>query len=158
METAIVIIALLLAFAGILGCLVPFLPGPPLSFAGLLLLHFGTATSFNPTFIWIVAAIVVFVSIADYVFPSAGARIYGASKYGTWGSFIGLFLGLFFFPPLGLIAGPVAGALVGEIISGRTIGQARKAAFGTVVSFLILLTIKLILSIYITWKIVAAVI
>lgn len=85
--------------AGIIGCVVPVLPGPPLSYAGLLLLHFTRFGHFSISFLLIFAGIAILVTVLDYIVPILGTKKYGGSKAGVWGSTIGLLAGMFFFPP-----------------------------------------------------------
>ncbi len=90
------------------------------------------------------AGIVIAVAIADHFIPSLGARTFGSSKYGVWGSLIGLVLGMFVFPPWGIILGPFVGAVVGELISGQNIQNSLNAGGGTFVGLLLGLILKLI--------------
>jgi uncharacterized protein YqgC (DUF456 family) len=118
---------------GLIGCLLPFLPGPPLSFVALLIMQLRSDPPFTAKFLWIWAGITVVVSILDYVIP----------LYGIWGCTIGLIVGLFF-PPLGLIIGPFAGAFVGELVGNSNTDQALKAAWGSFVGFLFGTLLKLV--------------
>jgi len=98
--------------------LLPILPGPPLSYLGLLLLHLTVSVEFSTKFLISWGIITVLVSVFDYIVPILGTRYFGGSKYGIWGSVAGLLAGMFF-PPLGLIIGPFMGAVAGEIIAGN---------------------------------------
>ena len=69
-------------------------------------------------------------TVLDYVVPAAGARKYGASKFGTWGSILGLLIGLVAFPPLGMFIGGFIGAVIGELLAGRAGGKALRAGWG----------------------------
>jgi uncharacterized protein YqgC (DUF456 family) len=122
---------------GLIGCLLPFLPGPPLSFVALLIMQLRSDPPFTAKFLWIWAGITVVVSILDYVIP------FGGTSYGIWGCTIGLIVGLFF-PPLGLIIGPFAGAFVGELVGNSNTDQALKAAWGSFVGFLFGTLLKLV--------------
>ena len=111
----LLIFAIILMILGIIGCLVPVLPGPPLSYLGLILLHITRFADFSSTILIILAAIAVVVTILDYIVPVWGTKKFGGSKYGTRGATVGLIIGLFL-GPLGIIIGPFIGAVVGELI------------------------------------------
>jgi uncharacterized protein YqgC (DUF456 family) len=145
MDIALQIIAGLFMVAGILGGLLPFLPGPPLSYAGLLLLQVQTHSPFTIKFLIVWAVITVAVTILDYVVPIWGTRKWGGTNYGMWGSAIGLLAG-FWFGPVGIIAGPFLGALIGEIIGHQDSDRAMKAAIGSFCGFMIGTVAKLIVS------------
>jgi uncharacterized protein len=151
------IIAIIL---GIIGCLVPVLPGPPLSFAGLLLLYF---TGFNhvnnvntgqnqitTTTLIIFGSVAIVVSILDYLVPVWGSKKFGGSKYGTRGATVGLIIGLFL-GPVGIIVGPLIGAFVGEMIFRDDVNYAFKAGFGSLIGFLTGIGLKLAASLIMTY-------
>lgn len=132
LTVSLVALGFILAVAGFLGCLIPFLPGPPLSFAALILLHLARRwEAFSLTFLLAMAGLTVLAALLDYVIPALGARKYGASRMGVWGSAVGLIAGLFIFPPFGIIFGGIAGAVLGEILAGRAGGEAIRAGWGT---------------------------
>jgi uncharacterized protein YqgC (DUF456 family) len=130
---------------GIIGCILPILPGPPLSYAGLLLLQLSSKQPFTARFLIIYALLTVLVFTLDYIIPVYGTKKFHGSRYGLWGSAVGLIIGVIFFPPLGIIAGPVAGAFVGELIHGHKPNKAVQAAFGSFLGFLTSTLIKLFL-------------
>ncbi len=145
----LLILGILLMIFGIIGCLVPVLPGPPFSFFGLILLHFTRFGQFsNPTLITL-GAIAVVVTILDYIVPVWGTKRFGGSKYGMRGATVGLIIGLFL-GPLGLILGPLIGAFVGEMIFKDDVGYAFKAGFGSLLGFLTGIGLKLAASCVIT--------
>lgn len=161
-DILILVAAIVLIVLGLAGCILPVIPGPPVSFIGLFILkytHFVEPLRMNEfeTNLWYFAAAAVFVTIMDYVVPVWGTKKFGGSKYGTWGAGIGLIAGLFF-PPIGLIVGPFLGALVGELISGRDEKSSLKAAFGSFLGFLTGVLLKLIVSGVITFYFVKEII
>ncbi len=151
MDIVLIIFGIFFLIAGILGCILPVLPGPPLSYVGLLLLHFTSKYQFTSGFLILWAVITVVVYAIDYVIPVWGTKKFGGSKRGVWGSIIGLVIGFFFFPPFGIIIGPFAGAVIGEITSGKETGAALKSGFGSFVGFLTGTILKLIVSGMMTW-------
>jgi len=143
-------LAIILLLLGIIGCLAPVLPGPPLSYLGLFLLHLTKFADFSNTLLITLAAIVVVVSILDYVVPVWGTKKFGGSKYGTRGATVGLIIGLFLGPP-GIIIGPFIGAFVGELIFKDDMKYAIKAGFGSLLGFLTGVGLKLATSFVITF-------
>ena len=143
MEWLLISLGVILIILGIIGSIAPVLPGPPLSFIAILLLQFREEPAFTWNFIIWWAAITIVVTLLDFVIPSLGTKRYGGSKLGIWGCFAGLIAG-FFFAPIGLIVGPFAGALAGEILSGKDFNRAFKPALGSFVGFLAGIVIKLI--------------
>ena len=130
---------------GILGSLLPALPGLPVSWLGLLLLYFIPEIPVNYWVLGVTLLVVVVISILDYVFPGKGTKYFGGSKYGVWGTNIGLVIGLFF-PPLGFVIGPFLGALLGELIYANDGNRALKAALGSFLGLLASTFIKVVVS------------
>jgi len=151
MDYVLIVLGVLLMISGILGCVLPILPGPPLSYLGILLLHLTSRYQFSTKFMIIWAVITVVVYALDYIIPVWGTKKFGGSKRGVWGSVIGLVIGLFFFPPFGIIIGPFLGAIIGELSSGKDSGSALKSGFGSFIGFLAGTLLKLIASGMMTW-------
>lgn len=146
MDILLSLLGLLFISLGILGAILPVLPGPPISWLGLLCIYSTTAVPNNNKFIWITLGIAILVSILDYAIPILGTKKFGGTKKGVWGSTIGLIIGLFF-SPIGIIIGPFLGAFVGELIQdSNDIKKALKAATGSFVGFLLSTGLKLITS------------
>ncbi len=146
MDIFLIIVAILLMLISIAGCVLPLLPGPPLTYIGLLLLHFTKGYQFSNKFLIIMLAVAIGVTIIDNVIPIIGAKKYGGSKKAVWGSIIGLIVGMFFLPPWGIIIGPFAGAVIGELIEGKDASNALKSGFGTFAGFMGGIILKLIAS------------
>jgi hypothetical protein len=151
MDYVLIGLGILLMAVGILGCVLPFLPGPPLNYIGLLMLHFTSGYQFSNRFLLIWAMVTVTVFTLDYIIPVWGTKKFGGSKRGIWGSVIGLVAGLFFFPPFGIIIGPFIGAVIGELSAGKDSGTALKAGFGSFVGFVAGTFLKLVASGMMTW-------
>ena len=147
MITTIIILGLLVSFTGFIGCIVPVIPGPPLSFLALIILSFAKNWEpFSPTFLICMAVLTLAVFVLDYIIPAGGARKYGASKSGVWGSIIGMPLGFFFLPPWGILIGGIGGALAGELIAGKESKMAFRAAWGIFVGYMASTGLKLVFS------------
>lgn len=144
MAIALIILGLLCALIGLVGCIFPVIPGPPLSFLSLILLSFAKNWEpFSSTFLIIMAGLAVLVTILDYVVPVVGAKKYGASKWGVWISMIGMFIGLLFFPPWGMLIGAFIGALAGELVAGKQGRKSLRAAWGVFVGNVVSIGFKL---------------
>ncbi|MBF0597055.1 DUF456 domain-containing protein [Faecalibacter rhinopitheci] len=132
------IIAAILIFVGIIGTVLPAIPGAPLALAGLLVFKlFSGDAGFGWEVIIIGGIFVIIGSILDYLLPVALTKKFGGSKYGIWGSIVGLIIGLFI-PPFGFIIGPFIGAFLAELIfASKDVKSAIKSAFGSFVGFLL---------------------
>jgi uncharacterized protein YqgC (DUF456 family) len=140
----LIIIGLILAIAGMVGCILPVLPGPILSFCALILLSWVKNWQiFSQTFLIVMGALTVLLILLDYIVPALGAKKYGASSRGLWGSAIGMLIGIFFFPPWGMIVGAFLGALVGELASGKSGRMALRAGWGILIGSVFGIGLKL---------------
>ena len=146
----LLILGIVLLIIGIIGCLVPVLPGPPFSFIGLILLHLTRFGHFSNGTLIILGSIAFESTILDYIVPVWGTKRFGGSKYGTRGAAVGLIIGLFLGPP-GIILGPLVGAFVGEMIFKDDINYALKAGFGSLIGFLTGIGLKLAASFTLTF-------
>lgn len=146
MDILLIIVGTLFILAGFGGSFLPVLPGPPLSYVGLILLQLTSHAPYDAWFFVIWLLVVIAVMLVDNFVPVYGAKRYGGSPYGVWGSLAGLLAGVFVFPPFGMIAGPLLGAYLGELAGGKTRGQAYTAAKGSFLGFLAGTLIKVIAS------------
>ncbi|NOX18986.1 MAG: DUF456 domain-containing protein [Chlorobi bacterium] len=155
MEYVILTIGVVLSVAGIIGCFVPAIPGPPLNYIALTVLKLYDGSSFSTTFLVITALATIVVTALDYFLPIWGGKIYGVSKYGIWGSVLGMIVGFFFFPPFGMIFGLFLGAVIGEIFFGKEFSEAFKSGWATFLLSLLAILIKLSVSIVFTFYFVS---
>jgi len=147
MDIFLVILSLLFIVLGLLGSLLPVIPGPPLSWLGLLILHFNKAVEMNLTLIIITGIIALVIFLLDYIIPAIGTKKFGGSKSGMIGTSIGLVVGLLSPIPGGIILGPFLGAFIGEMLNKSDSKLAFKAAIGSFLGFLASTFIKFILGI-----------
>ena len=152
MSTIIIILAVVAGIIGIAGSILPGLPGPPVSWAGLLILYIwgsgtnGAGEPISTSFLLIWLAITVVVCVIDYVVPAYFTRVTGGSKAAGRGAIVGLIVGMLV-PPVGIILGTLAGAFLAEFIVSRKNGwQSTKSAVGALLGFLFGTGIKLIAS------------
>lgn len=146
----LILIAILLSLTGIVGAIVPALPGPPLSYASLVMVYYTCPGTVSGRMLLWMLVLTIVVSILDYVAPIWLTKVGGGSKAAIWGSTLGLIAGLFFMP-LGLIVGPLAGAFVGEMSNNSSLSKATRVALMSFVSFLLTSGAKLVLSAIMTY-------
>lgn len=155
MDTLLLVLGVILMLGGLAGCILPFLPGPPLCYIALLIQQLQSDAPYTSRFLITWAVITVVVTALDYVIPIYGAKKFGGTKYGMWGCVIGLVAGLWF-GPVGIIIGPFLGALVGELIANSGTDQAMRAALGSFIGFLAGTLLKLIACFVMIWYFVKA--
>ena len=143
MDALLIFLGVLCIIAGIIGSVLPVLPGIPLSYGGILLLHFTEKIQFSVEFLIFWAIIVIAVSLLDYYIPIWGTKKFGGSKLGVWGCAIGMVVGIFL-GPWGIIIGPFAGAVIGELTGGKQSTAALKAGFGSFLGFIAGVATKLV--------------
>ncbi len=141
-----IVIGMILLLVGIIGCILPILPGQILSWASLLMLQLQQDPPFTAKFIFVWALITAGVTLLDYFVPIWGTKKLGGSKTGMWGAAIGLVIGIFFFPPFGLIIGPFIGAVVGELVAGKNSNVAFRSGLGSFLGFVAGTMMKLVIS------------
>lgn len=157
MDVLLITVSVLLLLIGILGSIVPILPGPPIAFCGLLLVQFTSKHPFSVDLLIIFGLLAIISAFIDNALPVYATKKFNGSKKGVWGSAIGLIIGLFFFPPFGIIIGPMAGAFLGEIVDGKTAEKAVKPAFGSFIGFLSSIFLRFALSIVMAYYFVVEV-
>ena len=142
MDILLIILGILCLLTGLVGCFLPILPGPPVSYVGLLFLHFTDRIHFSTTHLILWAMLVIIVQVMDYVTPMLGTKYSGGGKWGNWGRLIGTIAGLFVLPPWGVLIGPFAGAVIGELFGGKKSDEVFKAGLGVFVGFLFSVVVK----------------
>lgn len=150
MDVILLIIGISFLLAGLVGCILPVLPGPPLSFVALLILQITHWGDFENRFLWLSALAAVVVTVLDYVVPVWGTKRFGGTRAGVWGASIGLIVGLFI-GPVGVILGPFVGAFVGELTGNSDSGNALRSAMGAFVGLMTGVVLKLVVSGVFTW-------
>lgn len=144
MDIALSVAAFLLAILGIIGCIVPALPGVVLSYAGLLCAYFTSYSGMSSSMLWIWLAVTLTVSAADYFLPAWMTRRFGGSRAGAIGATVGVFAGFFLFPPVGILLGPFAGAVLGELMNDKQdVAKAFRVGAGSFLAFVVGTGIKL---------------
>jgi len=150
--------AIALMAVGLIGTVLPAVPGAIIILAAAVIhqIILGTEKSLGW---WNIAALVL-LTLLSYALEFAsgyfGAKRFGATKWGAFGAMIGAIAGLFF-PFPGLIIGPVVGAIAGELVAGKRLVRAGRAAWGTLLGNLAGMIGKLAIGlVMVSWFLVAA--
>jgi len=156
-EGIAIVVGSVLMLLGLAGSILPILPGPPLSFIGLFLLallkHF--SAPLTPALVIILAIVTILVIVMDYIFPLLGAKRYGASKWGVWGSLLGMAIGIFW-SPFAMLMGAFIGAVVAEWLVGKKKREALRAGWGVMMGTLFATILRLGVSGMMTYYFVIA--
>jgi uncharacterized protein len=145
--TAVGVVVGLLFLGGLVGSVVPWMPGPLFIVAGALV--WAVATDFETLGVGrlaILGVLAVLAFLLDFVVGALGARRYGASRWGVVGAIAGAVVGLFL-GPLGLIVGSIAGAVVGELLRGADLEGSVRSGGGALVGLLLGLAADLVVSV-----------
>ena len=150
MSTFIIVIAITFGLVGIVGSVLPVLPGPPISWLGMLVLYIwgrgtdsatGAPMSTKLLIVWLVITIIV--TVIDYLVPAWITKTTGGSRYASRGALAGMLVGLFF-TPVGILIGTIAGAFLAEMLfNNQGLGQSIKSAFGAFLGFILGTGLKL---------------
>ena len=155
MDILFIIIGILCLLIGLAGCFLPVIPGPPVAYAGLLLLHFTDKVQYSTTQLLLWLLLVIILQVLDYFIPMLGSKYSGGTRWGTRGCRAGTIIGLFFMP-WGIVLGPFLGAFIGELLGGKETRQALKSGMGSLFGFLFGTVLKCILCGYFAWEFVSA--
>lgn len=154
MDTALIIAAIACGIVGLIGAIVPIIPGTIISFAGLLLISFTEGSEIGGVKLAVWGAISVAVITLDYILPGYLSKRFGGTKWGSWGATIGTLAGLLF-GPIGIILGPFVGAVVGEMLHKQLeFNEALKVGFGSMLSFLVGTMFKLVVGVMLIYYII----
>ena len=158
MDTTLGVIAIICGITGLLGAVIPVLPGTIISYAGLLCISFSSYSELSMATLVVWGVIAVAVIVMDYVLPGYFSKKFGGTKAGVIGATVGTIAGIFF-GPLGIILGPFVGAVVGEMLAKKlTFEEALKVGFGSLMSFLVGTLFKLVVGGFLLYYIIKDVI
>lgn len=156
MDILLTILAFLCVLIGIAGSILPALPGVPVAYLALWLVHWSSYQDYSYSFLIWTGIVMLVVSVIDNVLPPYITKKTGGSKYATIGSIVGMLIGLFF-TAIGVLVGMLAGAFMGELLFNKnSTGKAIKAAFGAFVGFLLGTGVKLLFCFYVLYIIIVA--
>ena len=160
MDIFLSIVALLFVLLGVIGCIVPVIPGTLLSFAGLLICFFCSFSTITTHSLLTWLALSILVSVIDYILPGYMAKKFGGTKSGIMGATIGMIVGFIFFNIPGVIFGPFVGAFIGELKHNRDdYSKALRVGIGSLLSFVVGTGFKLVVSLWllvVVWREVIA--
>jgi len=153
MTILIIIFSIILLILGVIGSILPIVPGPPLSFVGLLLLHLFTPFVMQEDYLFLFGIAAAMITFLDYWLQVYSVKLFGGGKASTIGVIIGILVGVFIFPPVGVLVGPFLGAYIGAIIeSDFDLVKSFKIAFGSLIGFLGGTILKFVYSIVVIWQ------
>ena len=118
MDNILIVLAGIFLITGLIGCLTSKLPGIPISYLGIILLHYSSIAEFSSHFLIRWGVIIIAVQGLDYLIPSWEKRKFGGSKTNIWGSLLGTLAGMYF-GAWGIIIGASTGALAGQLLAGK---------------------------------------
>lgn len=134
MKTLALVIAIIMFLIGLIGTILPALPGVLLIFGGMLV--YGFMTGFASLSIWFFVMqllVMAVIFIVDFIASAVSTKKYGGSRQAAFGAAVGTILGVIILGPLGIIIGPFAGSVAAEVLLGKEIKQAVKVGFGSLV-------------------------
>ncbi len=146
-EILVAVLGSAIVVAGLIGCIVPVIPGPPVAYLALLLVSWAGGWDIFALWVLIVMAVAaVGAAVLDSILPVLTSRRSGAGKAGIWGSVLGMLIGTIFFPPFGTVIGAFLGALAGELLVMRKGRKPLKAALGVFNGTMLAIVVKLSVS------------
>ncbi len=153
MELSIAItIGIILLVVGLVSCVLPPLPGPPIAYLALVLIYFVKDRPADlPLWLMITYAVLtIIVLIVDNFIPIWGTKQFGGTKAGIRGSFIGILVGIFLSPfgGISILLCPFLGAMIGELFVGQPLNVALKSGMGSFIGFLLTSGLKIILVVF----------
>ena len=153
MTFLIIVFSIILLILGVIGSILPIVPGPPLSFIGLLLLHLFTPFVMQEDYLFLFGISAALITFLDYWLQVYSVKLFGGGKASTIGVIIGILVGVFIFPPVGVLVGPFLGAYIGAIVeSDFDLVKSFKIAFGSLIGFLGGTILKFVYSIVVIWQ------
>ena len=153
LDLILFIISFVFLVLGLIGAIIPILPGPLLTYVAFLIIYLFTDIEFSSIELITYTVLAFTISFSDYFLQFFGVKKFGGGKNAVYGTIIGIICGLFF-APIGLIVGPFTGAFIGALVDNKTDTEAVKIAFGSLIGFLFGTILKLIFSIYMIWAII----
>ncbi|MHC4971849.1 MAG: DUF456 domain-containing protein [Planctomycetota bacterium] len=144
LSVLLIVLGIVLLVVGFVGCILPIVPGPPIAFLALICTSIDQGwAAYSPLEWAVLGALVAAVTVLDFLVPMMGAKRYGASRTAIWVSVVGMVVGLFLFPPFGMLVGAFVGAFLGELMAGKGSAEALQPAWGVFVGTVVGTGLKL---------------
>ena len=146
MDIALYLLATALIIGGLIGSVIPALPGLPMIFGGVWLV--AAVDNYRHIGLWwllLIGGLGTAGVIIEFIASTLGAKRVGASRLALWGASLGTLVGMFFSIP-GLLLGPFIGALLGELASGTSVLRSAHVGVGTWIGLLFGTLLKLVIS------------
>lgn len=138
MDYLLIILGLICLIIGLIGSVIPILPGPPISWIGMLLIYCTSIISFNYWILSITFLLAMVSLFFDWIIPSKMIKKFKGTKYGVYGAAIGAVIGLFSPVIFGFIIGLLIGAFIGELIyDSKDVKRALIATIGSFIGFIL---------------------
>lgn len=151
----ILVVCLILVALGLLGSVIPGMPGTPLYLMAMLIARFFADVQMSSLELFVIFILVAATFAVDFFLPMWTTRKFGGTKAGVYGSIIGLFVGFFAPIPASTIICMFLGAIIGEIIAGQKNEVAVKSGMGNLIGFIIATTVKFVLGVYCGWRLIS---
>ena len=146
MDMALYLLAAALIIGGLIGAVIPALPGLPMIFGGIWLT--AAVDDYRHLGLWwllIIGGLGTAGVVIEFIASTLGAKRVGASRLALWGASLGTLAGMFLGIP-GLLLGPFIGALLGELASGTSVLRSAHVGVGTWIGLLFGTLMKLVIS------------
>ena len=151
----ILVVCLILVALGLLGSVIPGMPGTPLYLVAMLIARFCADVQMSSLELFVIFILVAATFAVDFFLPMWTTKKFGGTKAGVYGSIIGLLAGFFLPIPASAIICMFLGAIIGEIIAGQSNGVALKSGMGNLIGFIIATTVKFVLGVYCGWRLIS---
>ncbi len=151
----ILVVCLILVALGLLGSVIPGMPGTPLYLLAMLIARFCADVQMSSLELFVIFLLVAATFAVDFFLPMWTTKKFGGTKAGVYGSIVGLFVGFFVPIPASTIICMFLGAIIGEIIAGQKNEVAVKSGMGNLIGFIIATTVKFVLGVYCGWRLIS---
>lgn len=158
MEIGVVlVVCLILVVAGLVGSVIPGMPGTPLYLVAMLIARFCGDVEMSNLELFVIFILVAATFAVDFFLPMWTTKKFGGTKAGVYGSIVGLLAGLFLPIPIpgASIICMFLGAIIGEYIAGQSNDVAVKSGMGNLIGFIVATTVKFVLGVYCGWRLIS---
>ena len=153
----VLVVCLILVVGGLVGSVIPGLPGTPLYLVAMLIARFCGDVEMSNLELFVIFILVAVTFAVDFFLPMWTTKKFGGTKAGVYGSIVGLLAGLFLPIPIpgASIICMFLGAIIGEYIAGQSNEVAVKSGMGNLIGFIVATTVKFALGVYCGWRLIS---